>query len=203
MDFAPQVEESPEFPIDTADTLGPLSLADSVILDFWDLDSLGYDSLFVDSLMSDTLAVDLSSDSTVAGLPPFEWGHWDTIQVHAVPANIVVTDLNGDGSPELLATYAHRLLKIWTLPRPRRSSFIGLVPISMSPAVTIIGTRIEVSTKDLTQRFLVTSPNPILVSLPPRSREVSVSIIWPDGATGHYQIADLNRYYTLTYQGAD
>ncbi len=183
---------APDNPIDSPVIPDSLQIDSTLRATGW-VDSLGHDGAM------------LTAADSVWLIPSPEladhWDLWDTLRVVEVPAQLVAADFDLDGVEEIVATYPSGVLKVWGQLVPRRLAFLGLLPRTQAPGETHVGARIRVTVKNSSWQGQVAGSEPMVVYLPPRTRQVAVQVIWPGGQVSSYDISEINRYYTLLPNG--
>ena len=145
----------------------------------------------------------LSAAARSSDLSPFDFGitvqeqGYDTITVHQEPDDFVITDLTGDGIPEIVASYPVGLIRVWRLVPDELPTYLGLFPRADQPGATMVGAQVTVTFGDRRMRRPVVDHNPLLFYFPAGTGNVNVEVLWPDGLVNHYAAARLNGYFTL------
>ncbi len=200
-------EEPP--PADTALSVpgfGPDSFSQpQLILDSSYVDTIAFevsplgvfDTTLVDTTAISTVAPAAAPETVpMADLPGYI--DLDTLRIFQEAERFVSVDLTGDGIEEIIATYPAGLFRIWEQILEKKPRFIGLWPRTAQVGATPIGAEITITIKDVSRRYLVTDPNPVIFYFPRFVWSADVSVRWPDGLESHYPDVTANRTYILT-----
>jgi hypothetical protein len=182
------------------DVSGPLYFPLETQEESSDYPMLGFSdrSIYADS-------IDSVFAGSVAALPIDLSGYpgMDTLNVYQEAKRYTIVDLTGDGISEVLATYPVGLSKVWKRVVRKTPRFVGLWPRTSRVGTTVVGAEVRVEAGNISRRFIVTNPIPILLYFPRRLRSVEVVVRWPDGLENTFRTSLLNRIYTLTRIEAD